>query len=56
MSDTVHAVPFVQKIPAHIKAISEWKEAVEELKKIELASGIVLVQFVDSEIKRIEKA
>lgn len=56
MTDTIHAVPFVQKIPDHIKAIAEWKEAVEELKAISVASGLELVQFVDSEVKRIEKA
>jgi hypothetical protein len=56
MTDTVHVIPFVQKLPEHIKAISDWSEALEEIKKIDLASGIVLVQFVDGEIKKIEKA
>lgn len=56
MNDTVHAIPFVQKLPEHIKALADWKEAVEELKAITVTSGLDLVQFVDSEVKRVEKA
>lgn len=56
MSDTIHVLPFVQKLPEHIKAISEFREAAEELKGIDVAGGIVLIQHVDSLIKKIEKA
>lgn len=56
MTDAVHVLPFVQKLPDHIKAFSELKEAFEEAKEIDVASGLDLIQFIDSEVKRVEKA
>lgn len=56
MTDSLHVIPFVQKLPEHIKALADIKEVFEELKGIDVASGLGLVQFIDGEVKRVEKA
>jgi hypothetical protein len=56
LNDTIHVVPFVQKLPAHIEAISAWKEAVAEIKAINVPTGLALVTFIDEKVKLVERA
>lgn len=56
LNDSLHVIPFAQKLPEHIAALSNLQEAFEEIKSITVASGLDLVQFIDSKVKEVEKA
>lgn len=56
MADAVHVVPFVTDLPESIAALADFKEAIAEIKAIDVASGLGLVQFIDAQVKLVEKA